>query len=171
MATNRILRREFEIDPDAVVAASRRSLLVRAGGVLLLVALFGAVVNTWVPQTMHRVAWSFAVAILAVYAAVEVSSLRWARRSAKTMVLRLAPDALELQIGVGRHRMPYADLGIARVRLSGGKVRRVELHSAHNGRVALAGFRNMDELAESLTAAIAQARADSGTSASPPSRP
>ena len=64
-----------------------------------------------------------------------------------------------------------AYIGIARVRLSGGKVRRVELHIAHNGRVARAGFRNMDELAESLTAAIAQARADSGTSASPPSPP
>lgn len=161
MAKHRILRREFEIDPDAVVAASRRSMLVRGGAAIGLVALLGAVVNTWVPQSFHRVAWSFAVAILAVYAAAEVSSLRWARRSAKTMVLRLAPDALELQIGVGSHRMPYTDLGIARVRQSGGKVRRIELHSAHNGRVALAGFRNMDELAESLTAAIAQARADS----------
>lgn len=161
---SRIPSREFAIDPAAVRAASLRGLLIRLGAVIVLVASFGAVVNTWVPPAMQRVAWSFAVAILAVYAAVEVSSLRWARRSAKTMVLRLAPDALELQIGVGRHRMPYSDLAIARLRQSGGKVRAIELKSREHGRVSLAGFRGMDQLAEALTAAIAEARADERSS-------
>ena len=157
---NRLLRREFEIDPAAVRAASRRSLLIRLAGVIVLVALFGIAVNHWVPEASRRMVWSFAVAILAVYAAVEVSSLQWARRSAQSMVLRLAPDALELWIGANRHPMPYADLSIARVRLSGTAVRSVELRSGGSGRVVLAGFRDMDALAESLTAAIAACRAD-----------
>ncbi len=164
---SRIPRREFDIDPAAVRAASLRGLLLRLGAVVVLVALFGAGVNASAPPAMQRVAWSFAVAILAVYAAVEVSSLRWARRSARTMVLRLAPDALELQIGVGAHRMPYSDLAIARLRQSGGRVRAIELESREHGRVGLAGFRNMDELAEALTAAIAEARADKKKSAWP----
>lgn len=157
---SRILRREFEIDPAAVRAASRRSLLTRVAALLVVVALFGLAVNLWMPEASRRVAWSFAVAILAVYAAVEVSSLQWARRSAPTMVLRLAPDALDLWVGAVRHRMPYSDLGIARVRLAGGAVRSIALDSRDSGRVELSGFRNMDELAESLTAAIAEARAD-----------
>lgn len=155
-----ILRREFEIDPDAVRAASRRSLLLRLAGVCVLVALFGAAVNTWVPEGSRRMTWSFAVAILAIYAAVEVSSLQWARRSAQSMVLRLAPDALELWIGANSHRMPYTGLAISRVRQSGGSVRAIELRDNNRARVALAGFRDMDLLAESLTAAIASARAD-----------
>lgn len=157
---SRILRREFEIDPAAVRAASRRSLLLRLCGVVVLVALFGAAVNTWIPESSRRMTWSFAVAILAVYAAVEVSSLQWARRSAQSMVLRLAPDALELWIGANSHRMPYTELAIAHVRQSGGVVKTIELRGGNSGRVALAGFHDMDALAESLTAAIASARAD-----------
>lgn len=157
---SRILRREFDIDPAAVRAASRRSLLIRAGALLVFVALSGAAVNAWMPENLRRVSWSFVVALLAVYAAVEASSLQWARRSAPTMVLRLTPDTLELWIGAVRHRMPYTGLGIAGVRLARGGVRSIELESRDSGRVVLAGFRNMDELAESLTAAIAEARAD-----------
>ena len=151
---------EFEIDPAAVRAASWRRVLIRAGVLLVLIALLGAAAETWLPPQARRLAWSFAVAIFAVHAAVELSALRWARRSAPTMVLRLSAVALELWIGATRHRMPWTDLGIARVRGSRGAIRSIELHSRHHGRVVLAGFRDMDALAQALTAAIAQAHAD-----------
>lgn len=157
-------RREFRVDRDAVVSASIRRLLLRVAAVAVIVALFGAAVNIWVPAKSQMMAWSFAALLIAVYAAVEVSSLQWARRAAPTMVLRLRPDAIEMWIGTGCHRLPYAQLSLERVRYHGGgnsgAVRSLELRGDKGGRVLIAGFQDMDELARALTAAIAETRAD-----------
>ncbi|MCC2658809.1 MAG: hypothetical protein K0Q76_3917 [Panacagrimonas sp.] len=156
--------REFGVDRHAVMTASIRRLLLRVVVVALLVALFGAAVNAWVPERTRMMAWSFAALLIAVYAAVEMSSLQWARRAAPTMVLRLRADAIEMWIGTACHRLPYAQLSLQRVRYHGGgssgAVRSLELRSAEGGRVVIAGFQDMDELARALTAAIAEARAD-----------
>lgn len=131
--------------------------------VALIVAVFGTVVNIWVPERSRHLAWSFAAMLIAVYAAVEVSSLQWARRAAPTMLLRLLPDAIEMWIGTQGHRMPYAGLSLVRVRHQrgdGGAVRSLELRGPDGGRVVIAGFQDMDELARALTAAIAETRAD-----------
>lgn len=155
--------REFQVDPKAVIAASIRRLSLRLAAVAVLVALFGAAVNTWVPGHSRTLAWSFAALLISVYAAVEVSSLQWARRAAPTMVLRLRADALEMWIGTACHRLPYAGLSLLRVRPDGGgPVRSLELRGADGGRVVIAGFHDMDELARALTAAIAETRADRG---------
>jgi hypothetical protein len=151
---------EFEVDPAAVRHAARQRLLLRFTAVAGLTALVGAAVNFWLAPERGAMAWSFAFTILAVYAAVEVSALQWARRSAPTMVLRLTAEAIELWIGSGHHRMPYRDLKIHRVRWSGNRVRSIELRDRQRGRVRLSGFRRMDELAEQLTARMAQTRAD-----------
>lgn len=158
-------RREFQVDRKAVMAATRRRLLLRLAAVALLVALFGAAVNTWVPDHGRHLAWSFASLLIAVYAAVEVSALQWARRAAPTMVLRLRADAIEMWIGTACHRLPYAGLSLVRVRHrggDGGAVRSLELRAAEGGRVVIAGFQDMDELARALTTAIAETRADRG---------
>lgn len=153
-------RTEFEIDRNAVRAASRRRLLVRVGIVAVLLALFGAAVNTWVPEKRITLAWTFALTLAAVYAAVEVSALQWARRSAPTMVLRLSARGLELWIGAGHHVIAWRDLRIRRIRESTDGVRAIELESPESGPVTLAGFQHMDELAQALTSNIAQVRAD-----------
>ena len=157
-------RREFLVDRLAVMAATRRRLFLRLAAVAVLVALFGAAVDAWVPERSRHLAWSFAALVIAVYGAVEVSSLQWARRAAPTMVLRMRDDAIEMWIGTACHRLPYAGLSLVRVRHhggDGGAVRSLELRSAEGGgRVVIAGFQEMDELARALTAAIAQTRAD-----------
>jgi hypothetical protein len=156
-------RREFLVDREAVMAATRRRLLLRFAVVVVIVATFGAGVDAWVPAHSRMLAWSFAALLIAVYAAVEVSSLQWARRAAPTMVLRLRPDAIEMWIGTGCHRLPYAQLSLERVRYhgsDGSSVRSLELRGAEGGRVVIAGFQDMDELARALTAAIAESRAD-----------
>lgn len=157
-------RREFGVDRKAVAAASVRRLLLRVAVVAVIVALFGAGVNAWVPAASRMLAWSFAALLIAVYAAVEVSSLQWARRAAPTLVLRLRDDAIEMWIGAQCHRLPYAGLSLLRMRYRGGgasgAVRSLELGNAEGGRVVIAGFQDMDELARALTAAIAEARAD-----------
>lgn len=145
------------------MAATRRRLLLRLALVVLLVALFGAAVNAWVPERSHHLAWSFSALLIAVYAAVEVSALQWARRAAPTMVLRLHADAIEMWIGTVCHRLPYAQLSLERVRYQRGDgraVRSLELRGAAGARVMIAGFQDMDELARALTAAIAGTRAD-----------
>lgn len=159
-------RRDFEVDRAAVMAAARRRLLLRIAVVALIVAVFGAVVNIWVPERSRNLPWSFAAMLIAVYAAVEVSSLQWARRAAPTMLLRLLPDAIEMWIGAERHRVPYAGLSLMRVRHrggDGGAVRSLELRGPDGGRVVIAGFQDMDELARALTSAIAESRADRGS--------
>lgn len=155
------LATEFHIDPAAVRTAARRSLLIRLGAVILLVAVFGMAVNAWVPPQHLRIAWSFALTSFAVYAGVEVVSLQWARRSAPTMVLRLGTNALECWIGAVRHSMPYRELSITRVNTgSGGAVRSIELRRRQGERVVLAGFADMDGLAQALTTQLAAVRAD-----------
>lgn len=147
------------------MAATRRRLLLRLSGVALIMAMFGGAVNAWVPDHIRHLAWSFAALLIAVYAGVEVSSLQWARRAAPTMVLRLRADAVEMWIGTACHRLPYAGLSLMRVRHhdgEGGAVRSLELRGADGGRVVIAGFQDMDELARALTAAIAETRADRG---------
>lgn len=152
---------EFHIDQAAVRTAARRGLLIRVGTMILLVALFGAVVNAWVPAQHLRLAWSFALTSFAVYAGVEVVALQWARRSAPTMVLRLGANALECWIGAVRHAMPYRELSIARVSMgSNGAVRSIEIHRERGERVVLAGFADMDGLAQALTANLTGVRAD-----------
>lgn len=156
-------RREFQVDRKAVMAATRRRLLLRIAAVAVIVAAFGAGVNAWVPDASRHLAWSFAGLMIAVYAAVEVSSLQWARRAAPTMVLRLREDAIEMWIGSACHRLPYAQLSLERVRYhgaDGGTVRSLELRGDRNARVVIAGFQDMDELARTLTSAIAGTRAD-----------
>lgn len=157
---------DFEIDQAAVRTASRRRLLIRMGVMVALVALFGAGVSRWVPDQYITLAGSFALTLMAVYAAVEVSALQWARRSAPTMVLRLGSKGLELWIGSGRHVLPYGDLDITRVDQSAGRVRSIELSNRNGERVVLAGFVRMDELAQALTASIAETRADKGATGS-----
>jgi hypothetical protein len=156
--------REFLVDRKAVMAETRRRLLLRFGAVAVLVAAFGAGVNAWAPEPLRLSAWSFAALLIAVYAAVEVSSLQWARRAAPTMVLRLRAEAMEMWIGTACHRLPFAQLSLERVRYHGGAdsgaVRSLELRGTERGRVVIAGFQDMDELARVLTAAIAAARAD-----------
>lgn len=145
------------------MVATRRRLLLRIAVVAVIVAAFGAGVNTWVPTASRHLAWSFAGLLLAVYAAVEISSLQWARRAAPTMVLRLRDDAIEMWIGTACHRLPYAQLSLERVRYHGahgGAVRSLELRGDRNARVVIAGFQDMDELARALTSAIAGTRAD-----------
>lgn len=152
---------EFHIDQAAVRTAARRSLLIRLGLVILLVAVFGAAVNSWVPPDSLRLAWSFALTSCAVYAGVEVVSLQWAKRSAPTMVLRLGTNSLECWIGAVRHSIPYRELSITRVGTSSkGAVRSIELHREKGERVVLAGFSDMDGLAQALTTQLAAVRAD-----------
>jgi hypothetical protein len=154
---------EFKVDRQAIQVATRRRLLLRVAMMAVLVALFGAAVDAWVPERSRHIAWGFAALLITVYAAVEVSSLQWARRAAPTMVLRLRDDAIEMWIGTDCHRLPYAGLALVRVRHhggDGGAVRSLELRAAEGGRVVIAGFQEMDELARALTAAIAETRAD-----------
>lgn len=153
-------RSEFEIDRPAVRAEARTRLLIRISVLIVLIGVFGLAVNAWVPDKSRTLAWSFAITLAAVYAAVEVSALGWSRRSAPTMVLRLSEHGLELWIGPGRHLMRWTDLRIVRVKVREGRVRAIELDSRDTGRVRLAGFRHMDELAQALTANIAAQRAD-----------
>ena len=153
-------RTEFQIDRLAVRAAARRRLLFRITIAAVLVGMFGIAVDLWLPEKRHMLAWSFAITLAAVYAAVEVSALGWARRSAPTMVLRLSAKGLELWIGAGHHVIPWRDLRIVRVHEHQGQVREIALDSKDSGPVRLAGFQHMDELAQALTANIAQARAD-----------
>lgn len=153
-------RTEFEIDRPAVRAAARTRLLIRISVMVLLIGVFGAVVNAWVSDKSTTLAWSFAITLAAVYAAVEVSALGWSRRSATTMVLRLNDQGLELWIGPGWHLMRWTDLRIVRVKVREGRVRAIELDSRDTGRVRLAGFRHMDELVQALTANMAAQRAD-----------
>lgn len=152
---------EFHIDPLAMRTAARRSLLIRVGVMILLVAASGAAVNAWVPQNYLRLAGSFVVTIVAVYAGVEVVALQWTRRSAPTMVLRLDNKGLEFWIGTMRHSIPYRELSIASVsNHQSGAVRSIELKALKGERVVLAGFQDMNGLAEALTANLAQVRAD-----------
>ncbi|MGQ0698494.1 MAG: hypothetical protein ACT4PZ_09645 [Panacagrimonas sp.] len=153
---------EFQIDRNAVRRAGQRRLLFRAGFAGVLVALFGAAVSAWVPESRGALAWSFALTVIAVYAGVEVSAMQWARRSAPTMVLRLTPTTLECWIGPGHYALAYRDLTITRLHASRNAVRSIELRNAKGEKVVLAGFCNMDALAQALTANIAGARADSG---------
>lgn len=154
-------RTEYEIDRNAVRAAARTRLLIRIGVMVVVIGLFGAAVSAWVPADRRTLAWSFAITLAAVYAAVEVSALGWSRRSAPTMVLRLSAKGLELWIGPGRHVIPWQELSIRRVREREGRVQVIELDSKDSGPVRIAGFQHMDELAQSLTANIAAVRADS----------
>lgn len=152
---------EFHIDPTALRTAARRALLIRVGVMILLVAASGAAVNAWVPENYLRLAGSFVVTIVAVYAGVEVVSLQWSRRSAPTMVLRLDPQGLEFWIGTMRHSIPYRELSLTSVSNdSRGAVRSIELQAEKGERVVLAGFQDMNGLAEALTATLAQVRAD-----------
>lgn len=154
-------RRDFLVDRRAVMAAARGRLLLRLAAVALLVALFGAAVAAWVPEPGRHLAWSFAALLIAVYAAVEISALQWARRAAPTMVLRLREDAIEMWIGTACHRLPFAGLTLVRARQGrDGTIRSLELRGADGGRVVIAGFQDMDLLAQTLTAAIAATRAD-----------
>lgn len=163
MSVDGVTRREFLVDRRAVAAAAIRRLLMRMTVLAILAALFGAAVDAWVPEKSRVLAWSFAALLITVYAAVEMSALQWARRAAPTMVLRLREDAIEMWIGTACHRLPFANLSLQRVRHErgeGGAVRSLELRAAEGGRVVIAGFQHMDELARALTAAIAATRAD-----------
>lgn len=153
--------RDFEIDPQALRAPALRRLAWRGAALAALLMTCGAAVQAFAPPAFHRVAWTFGFTVAAVYVAVEISALQWTRRSAPNLRLRLAPDALELWIGHGRHRMDYADLHIARVVVRHERVQRIELRARQqDGGVVLAGFRDMDALAEALTSAIAATRTD-----------
>lgn len=155
-----ITRIEFEIDRNAVRAAARQRLFLRISIMVVLIGVFGAMVDLWAPEKQQMLAWSFAITLGAVYAAMEVSALGWARRSAPTMALRLSAKGLELWIGPGRHLIPWHGLKIVRLQERDGRVRMIELDSEDSGPVRLAGFQHMEELAQSLTANIAQSRAD-----------
>ena len=151
---------EFQIDPKAVRQAARRSLLLRAGIALAILAAFALGVNAWVPAKRITLAWSFMLSLAAVYAAVELSALQWAKRSAPTMVVRLTTSAMELWIGAGRHPVPYTTLSIEKVQRKGNSVRSIQLRTSDSGRFALTGFFDMDGLADELVSRVAGARSD-----------
>lgn len=151
---------DFQIDPMAVRQAARRNLLLRAAAVLSLLAVFALTVDTWVPNKRITLAWSFALSLVAVYLAVEISALQWAKRSAPTMVVRLTANSMELWIGAGRHPVPYTSLSIERVRRAGSSVRSIHMRTTDSGRFALTGFFDMDRLADELVSRVAGARSD-----------
>lgn len=152
---------EFAIDPIAFRAAARRNLLLRASFVVGLVAALGMAASAWVPPERMNLAWSFALTVMAVYAAVEVSALQWARRSMPAMRVRLGTNELECWIGASRYPLAYRELSIVRVIERKGAVRRIDLKLASGARLRLAGFENMNRLAQVLIACVAEARADS----------
>ena len=151
---------EFHIDPAAVRLAAQRSLLLRAGIVLGILAAFALSIDAWVPPKHITLAWSFALSLAAVYVAVEISALQWAKRSAPTMVVRLTSRAMELWIGTGRHAVPYATLSIDKVQRRGNAVRSIHLRTSDSGRFALTGFFDMQGLADELVSRVAGARSD-----------
>lgn len=151
---------EFHIDPKAVREAARRSLMLRAGIVFGLLVLFALGADSWVPAKRMTLAWSFALSLAAVYAAVEISALQWAKRSAPTMVVRLTSQAMELWIGTGRHAVPYSSLSIDKVQRKHTAVRSIQLRTNDSGRFALTGFFDMDGLADELVSRVAGARSD-----------
>lgn len=163
------MKTEFVIDPVAFRNAARRSLLLRASFVIGLVTALGLAASAWVPPQRATLTWSFALTLIAVYATVEASSLAWARRSTPAMRVRLGAHELECWIGGVRYPLAYRDLSVTRVVERGGAVRRIDLKTTTGARLRLAAFEDMTGLAHSLTACMAQARAeaplDSGTMA------
>lgn len=159
------MKTEFAIDPVAFRSAARRNLLLRASFVIGLVAALGMAARIWVPPERMTLAWSFALTLMAIYAAVEVSAMHWARRGMPAMRVRLGPRELECWVGASRYPLAYRDLNIVRVVERKGSIRRIDLKAAGGARVRLAGFEDMDGLAHALSTCLAEARADSQASA------
>lgn len=158
------MKTEYAIDPRAFRDAERRGLTLRMGIVAALLLALALAVYTWIPGTYRQLAWPFALTVIVVYAAVEVSSLKWTRRLTPKTRLHLGRDELECFIGLTRYRIAYRELSIARVVERDGQVRRIDLKTSAGARLRLAGFEQMNDLAAALGACLVGARADSDES-------
>jgi hypothetical protein len=154
------MKTEFTVDPDALREAARRRLLLRAGVAVGLVAAFGLAVGLWLPQEYRTLAFSFALTLSAVYAAVEISALQWSKRGAPAMRVRLGKTELECWIGAIRYPLPYAELSITRIVQRRGLIKRIDLKGKGGARLQLAGFDDMETLAKALAASLVAVRAD-----------
>lgn len=146
---------EFQIDRAAVLRAAWQRLLLRTA--LAAAALYAL---AWTAQTQIDPGrgpffWSAATALLFVYGAVEFSALRWAKRSAPVMVVRLTPSGLECWIGPSCHPMAWADISPPRVRRWRGRISRIDVRDSKGHGVRLAGFQDMESLASGIVSYLA----------------
>lgn len=146
---------EFHIDPAAFLRAAWLRLVLRTAAVAVLLCALAWAAGTYLDPRRSSFYWSAATALLFVYAAVEFSALRWAKRSAPVMVVRLTPRGLECWVGANCHPLPWAEISPPRVRHWRGRVSRIDVRDGKGRGVRLAGFRDMDALASGIVSHLA----------------